>query len=70
MVLLEESPWYELLVYFLILLPAAFMIMVIVAQAVRFGYKCIVNYFLDTWKDFTVAVESSNVLLEAPSEAV
>ena len=68
--LLEESPWYELLIYFLIFIPAALMSLVIVAQAVRFGYKCIVNYFLDAWNDFTVEVESSNVLLEAPFEAV
>jgi hypothetical protein len=67
---LEETPWYEGLIYFLIFLPATFMTVVFVAQAVRFGYKCVVNYFLDAWKDFTVEVESSNVLLEAPSEAV
>jgi hypothetical protein len=70
MPLLEESPWYELLIYFLISLPAASMIAMVVAQAVKFGYKSVVNYFLDAWKDFTVEVESSNVLVEAPFEAV
>ena len=37
---------------------------------VQFVYRGVVDYFLEAWKDFTVEVESSNVLVEPPIERV
>ena len=66
----EKSPWYGLLLYFLIstlvvasLLPGA----VVLAHL---GYEGIVNYFLEAWKDFTLEIEAGCVPIEAAFESV
>jgi len=70
MTLLEESPWYGLLFFLLMSLPVVFSIVVTGAATVYFGYRSVVDCFWRAWKDFTVEVESSNVLVEAPFEGV
>jgi hypothetical protein len=66
----EESPWYGLLLYFLISILLAASILPGAVVLVHLGYEGIVNYFLEAWKDFTVEIEPGGVPIEAAFESV
>ena len=70
MTVLEESPWYGLFFFFLISLAIAFPMVVVGGLAVNSVYRGVVDCFLGAREDFTVEIESSNVLIEAPFEGV
>jgi len=66
----EETPWYGLLLYFLISILVVASILPGAAVLVHLGYEGIVNYFLEAWKDFTVEIEPGGVPIEAAFESV
>jgi len=66
----EESPWYGLLLYFLISILVAASIVPGAGALVHVGYEGIVNYFLEAWKDFTVEIEPGGVPIETAFESV
>ena len=68
--LLNESPWYGLLLFFLISIPVVASIVVFTAAMVHAGYLGTVDYILEAWKDFTVDVEPGGVPDDAPFEIV
>ena len=63
--LLEEGPWYILLIHFLLLLCIVPTVLLLCAVIIGIGYRGVVDYFSDAWKDFTVEVESAGVLVDS-----
>jgi len=57
MKLLEEAPWYGLLIYFLISLFVIPALLVAIAGGIYFVYKGFIAFIFEAWKDFTVDVE-------------
>ena len=68
--LLNESPWYGLLLFFLISIPVAASIVVFAAVMVHAGYKGTLDYISEAWKDFTVDIEPGGVPYDEPFEVV
>jgi len=67
---LKEGFWPG--IYLLVFsFPVVVAIIVVCTVATLFvGYKGVVNYFLDAWKDFTVDVEPGGVPDDEPLEGV
>jgi hypothetical protein len=63
MTLGEASPWYALLIFFSISLPI--MPVVFGITMIQSGYRGVVNFILEAWKDFTVEIKPGGVLVEA-----
>jgi len=68
--MLNESPWYELLPCFLVIIPVVPFFVACAAAMVYFGFKGIVDYILEAWNDFTVDIERGGVPVDAPFEGV
>jgi len=68
--LLNESPWYELLLCFSVIIPVVPSFAACTAATVYFGFKGVVDYLLEAWKDFTVDIERGGVPDDAPFEGV
>jgi ABC-type sugar transport system permease subunit len=65
--LLKEG---RLLYFLVVFIPLVTSFVVIAPAAVHFGYKSIVNYFLEAWKDLTLDIEPGGVPIEAAFESV
>ena len=69
--LLEEgNPWYSVLLSLLLSLGSICFFSACVAYITLEGYRGVIEYFSEAWKDFIVEVEASNVPVEAPFEGV
>ena len=68
--LVKDRPWYSLLGFFSISLVTMPPVIELGVGLVQFVYRGVVDYFLEAWKDFTVEVESSNILVEPSIERV
>ena len=68
--LLNESPWYGLLLFCLISIPFAASIVLCTTAAVHAGYKGPVDCISEAWKDFTIDIEPGGVPYNEPLECV
>jgi hypothetical protein len=61
--MLEEFPWYGMLIYFLISLFVIPVLVMAIAVVIYFVYKGFIAFIFEAWKDFTVDVEPVDPLV-------
>jgi len=68
--MLKDSFWSGLFLFFFISLPMVAATLVCTVATLVGGYTGVVNYFLDAWNDFTVDVEPGGVPDDEPLQGV
>ena len=68
--LLNESPWYGLLLFCLLSIPFVASIVVCTIATVHAGYTGTVSCISEAWKDFTVDIEPGGVPDDASFDVV